>query len=490
VAVSAELMFRPATELAALVRAGELTARELVEISLDQIEALDPMIGAFVEVDADRALASAAEIGPGDERPFAGVPIAIKNNRAVAGLRLTQGSAMMRDFVATYDHSVVAHLRAAGFVIVGTTKLPEFGILPVTEPALHGASRNPWDLERTPGGSSGGSAAALAAGMVPVAHGNDGGGSLRIPAACCGLVGLKAQRHRVSAAPDLGASVLATDGVLTRTVAETAALLDVIAGYEPGDAAWAPPPAEPFALAAARSPGRLRIAYTLVPPIPNAPIDPLCAIATTRAAALLEGLGHVVEEVTPPWQSDDISELFGAYFGAHVALSVYFASLAAGRSEPTAADMEPLSWALWRQTCELSAVGFQVLQNQLQARMRSLVRFLESYDALLTPALAERPLALGALDAAAPAPFEKFARSGRFTPFTPIFNASGQPAIALPLFHGDDDLPLAVQLAGRPGDEAGLLALAAQVEAAAPWSDRRPPTIRPAPPAHPPSPAA
>jgi len=471
--VPPELMFRPAAELAALVRAGEVSARELVEVSLERIEALDPTVGAFVEVDGERALATADEIGPGDQRPFAGVPIAVKNNRAVRGMRLTQGSSMMRDFVAPYDHSVVARLRAAGFVIVGTTKLPEFGILPVTEPASHGPTRNPWDLTRTPGGSSGGSAAAVACGMVPLAHGNDGGGSLRIPAACCGLVGLKAQRHRVSTAPDLGSSALVVDGVLTRSVAETAEVLDVIAGYVTGDAAWAPPLAQAYALAAASPPGRLRIAFTLTPPIPDAAVDPLCAEATTRAAALLEDLGHTVDEVTPPWQSDDIPGLFGEYFAAHIAVSVYYATIASGRSEPRADDMEPLSWALWQQASELSAVRFQVLQTQLQARMRGLITFLEPYDALLTPALAKRPLTLGELDAAAPAPLETFVRSGYFTPFTPIFNASGQPAIALPLFHGEDGLPLGVQLAGRPAGESTLLALGAQLEAAAPWSSRR-----------------
>jgi amidase len=474
---SSELMFRPVSELAASLRAGELAASELVEASLEQIDRLDPLVGAFVEVDREGALATARAIRADDDRPFAGVPIAIKNNRAVQGLRLTQGSAVLADCVASYDHNVVARLRAAGFVIVGTTKLPEFGILPVTEPAAHGPSRNPWDLTRTPGGSSGGSAAAVAAGMVPLAHGNDGGGSLRIPAACCGLVGLKAQRGRVSAAPELGASVLASDGVLTRTVAETASLLDVLAGYVPGDASWAPPPPEPYAQSASRPPERLRIGYTLVPPLPGAPVEAMCADATIRAAALLEGLGHVVEEVTPPWQSEDIADLFGAYFGAHVALSVHFAFLAAGRGEPDESAIEPLSWALWRAAADMNAVRFQVLQTQLQMRMRRLIGFLQDYDALLTPALAERPLPLGVLDAGAEEPLETFARSAYFTPFTPIFNASGQPAIALPLFHGGDGLPLAVQLAGRPGGEGTLLSLAAQLEAAGPWSERRPPAI-------------
>ena len=207
-----------------------------------------------MQVDAERALATAGEIGPGDERPFAGVPIAIKNNRAVEGLRLTNGCSLMAEYVADYDHNVTRRLRAAGFVIVGTTTLPEYGILPVSEARMFGPTRNPWDLERTPGGSSGGAAAAVASGMVPVAHGNDGGGSIRIPAACCGLVGLKPARGRISLAPELGDSPIEIDGVLTRTVADTAAILDVLAGYEPGDATWAPPPAEPFAAAARRAP--------------------------------------------------------------------------------------------------------------------------------------------------------------------------------------------------------------------------------------------
>jgi amidase len=466
-------MFRSASELAELVRSGECSATELVHSSLERIDALDGAVGAFVEVDVDGALAAAAAIGPGDERPFAGVPIAIKNNRAVRGLRLTQGAALMRDFIAPYDHSVVTRLRRAGFVIVGTTKLPEFGILPVTEPALHGPARNPWDLERTAGGSSGGSAAALAAGMVPIAHGNDGGGSLRIPAACCGLVGLKAQRNRVSTAPELGASALTVDGVLTRTVAETAALLDLVAGYESGDAALAPPPAEPFARTAARPPARLRVAFTTLPPLPDATVDPLCIEATKRAAALLESLGHEVEEVTPPWQSEDLLDLFGDYFAVHVAVGVYFAALAGAGGEPRAADMEPLSWALWRRCQSISSVAFQVLQTQIQARMRAVVGYLEQYDAFLTPALAERPLPLGTIDSAAPDPLSAFTRSGYFTPFTPLFNATGQPAIALPLFQGEDGLPLGVQIAGRPAGEGTLLALAAQLEQAEPWVGRR-----------------
>ncbi|MCW3025092.1 MAG: amidase [Solirubrobacterales bacterium] len=468
------LMFRPATELARMVHAGEISASELVQISLERIEELNPSLNAFVDVDEERALATAEKIGPGDPRPFAGVPVAIKNNRPVAGLRLTYGCSLMSDYVADYDHNVTRRLKDAGFVIVGTTTLPEYGILPTSEARLFGPTRNPWDLERTPGGSSGGAAAAVAAGIVPVAHGNDGGGSVRIPAACCGLVGLKPARGRISAAPELGDSSLGIDGMLTRTVADTAAILDVLAGYEPGDATWAPPPPEPFAAAAERSPGKLRIAVATDPPVPDAVVDPICARAVSDAAELLRSLGHEVDEVQPPWRADGLSELFGAVFSIHIALSIAYSGMVAGR-EPTADDMEPMSWAIYSMVRKLSAVDGMGATVRLQAFTRQLVSFLAPYDALLTPALAERPLPLGTLDTSAPEPMSTFTRSGLFTPFTPVFNASGQPGISLPLYQGEDGLPVGVQIVGRPAGEGALLALAAQLEEAAPWADRRPP---------------
>jgi amidase len=468
-----DLMYRSASELAAMVRAGEVSARELVECSLQRIEELDPTLNAFVEVDAERALAAAEEVAPGDARPFAGVPTAIKNLRAVSGLRYTYGCPLMRDHVARYDHNVTRRLRQAGFIIVGTTTLPEYGILPTTEATLFGPTRNPWDLQRTPGGSSGGAAAAVAAGMVPVAHGSDGGGSIRIPAACCGLVGLKPQRGRISVAPDLGDSPLSADGMLTRTVADTAAILDVLAGYETGDATWAPPPPEPFADAAARRPNALRIAATTLSPVAEAVVDPLAAQAVEDAAELLRELGHEVQEVQPPWQAEGVRELFGVVFCTHICLSIAFSGIVAGR-EPTAEDMEPMSWAIYSMVRKLSAVEGLGAASRLQAFTRRLMQFLDPYDALLTPALAERPLPLGTLDPAAPDPMSTFTRSGLFTPFTPMFNASGQPGISVPLFHGEDGLPLAVQLVGRPAAEGTLLALAAQLEAARPWAERRP----------------
>ena len=472
-----DVLFRSATELAAMVREGEVSSRELVETALERIEELNPELNAFVEVDAEGALVAADAIGSGDERPFAGVPTAIKNNRPVAGMRLTYGCKLMQGHVADYDHNVTARLKRAGFVIVGTTTLPEYGILPVSEAHIFGPTRNPWDLERTPGGSSGGSAAAVAAGLVPVAHGNDGGGSIRIPAACCGLVGLKPSRGRISSAPELGDAELVIDGMLTRHVEDAAATLDVLAGYEPGDATWAPDPPEPFAQSALREPLKLRIAATTRPPVADAAVDPISARAVGEAASALRSLGHEVEEVDPPWQDESLRELFGAVFCSAIALSIAWSGMIGGH-DPTAEDMEPMSWAIYSMVRKMSPIEEGAAAVRLQQFSRRLVSFLLPYDALLTPALAERPLPIGTLNTAAPEPMETFTRSAMFTPFTPIFNATGQPAISLPLFEGEDGLPLGVQLAGRPAAEGTLLALATQLQEAVPWAQRRPQMLR------------
>ena len=478
---AADLMLRSATDLAELVRSGELSASELVDASLRRIDDLQPQVNAFVDVDHEGARAAAAAIGPGDERPFAGVPVAIKNNRAVSGLRLTTGAALPGDFRPPRDHNVTRRLRAAGFVLVGTTTLPEWGILPVTEGRRFGPTRNPWDLDRTPGGSSGGSAAAVAAGMVPLAHGNDGGGSLRIPAACCGLVGLKPQRGRISLAPEVGEQFLVVDGVLTRTVRETALLLDVLAGSVLGDASWAPPPPEPFAATAARGlasrPPRLRIGVTTLMPLVETELHPECARAAYDAARLLEDLGHEVEEVAPPWQQPGLLELFTTAFGPAICSSIASAALLAGRP-PQEEDMEPLSWALWTLCNEISAIQATVAGYRLQAYARAVTTWAAPYDALLTPTLAQPPLPTGELDPCGPDPLRTFERSAHFTPYTAISNVTGSPAISLPLYEHDGGLPLAVQLIGRPAQEGALLALAAQVEAAAPWAGRVAPLAR------------
>ena len=312
--------------------------------------------------------------------------------------------------------------------------------------------------------------------MVPVAHANDGGGSTRIPAACTGLVGLKPQRGRISTAPVGGGEFLVADGVLTRTTRETAALLDVLAGYETGDPYWAPPPAEPFAVAAAADPGRLRIAVTTQTPLEGAELDDDAVRSVREAAELLAELGHEIVEADPPWRQPGVLELFTACFGPLVSLNVAFAQLVNGR-DLTAAETENVSWAIWR-LCndKLTSVDGAGAEVQLEGFARQILGWMAPYDALLTPALAEAPVRHGVIDAMSDEPMAAFARSGTFTPFTALFNVSGQPAISIPLLERSDGIPipLSVQLVGRPAAEGALLALAAQLEAARPWAHRRP----------------
>jgi amidase len=468
-----ELLFKPASELATLIHTGQISSSELVTAALERIESLQPTINAFTHIDAEGALAAAEAVSADDPRPFAGVPIAVKDTAPVKGMPYTMASDIFGDFVPGHDAHVVRRIRDAGFVIVGKTNMSEFGILPVSEPRRFGPVRNPWDIGRTPGGSSGGAGAAVAAGMLPLAHGADGGGSIRIPASCCGLVGLKATRGRISRGPDLGDDFLVQDGVLTRTVADTASMLDILAGYEVGDAAWAPSPSEPFATAATSEPGRLRIGYTTSPPI-AAPLDPRCEQAVEDAAQLLTDLGHDVEEVAAPWGKDeDLFRVFTIIFATPTAMGIHFGGLVTGR-EPSPELVEPLAWTLWEGIRERGALDYLLARTQLSAISRGVIALWETYDVVLTPGLAERPVAIGEIDACSDDPWADFGRSGRFTPYTAIFNVTGQPAISVPLYHGDDGLPTSVQLAGRPADEATLLSLAAQLEAARPWADRRP----------------
>ena len=349
-----ELTFMSVGDLAAHVRGGELSAREVTTAALERIEALEPTVNAFVEVDADGALATADTIEPGDERPFAGVPIAIKANVPVAGLPMTFASKFLAGHRAGHSAYLVRRLQEAGFVIIGITNMPEFGILPTTEPRHGGPTRNPWDTDRTPGGSSGGAAAAVASGMLPVAHGNDGGGSLRIPASCCGLVGLKPSRGRVSRGPDLGDSYLGSDGVLTHSVAETAMLLDVLSGYEVGDATWAPRPVEPYTTSIRRDPGRLRIAMSAANAL-DAEVDPECVRGMHETGELLASLGHHVVEDTPSLPGKDMLPTFSHVFGPAVALGVAYGEQLAGRP-PEDDEIEPLSRTLWELSRSMSSV--------------------------------------------------------------------------------------------------------------------------------------
>ena len=460
--MSDDLAFAPALDQAALVRAGDVSPLELVELYLERIERLDPQLNAYVTVDADGARAAA---GARLNGPFAGVPIPIKDLNETAGLRTTYSCRAFANYVPKADAAVVQRIRDAGFVILGKTNTPEFGSIGMTESELNGDCRNPWDTSRTPGGSSGGAAAAVAGGLAPVAHGSDGGGSIRIPASCCSLFGLKPSRGRVSPAPyGSGSLGLGTNGPIARTVRDAAALLDVMSGYEPGDFYTAPVPERPFLAEAGSDPGRLRIAVTTEPPV-DVPVDPVCVAAAQAAAALLSELGHDVTEATPAWRSDDAIEQFTRIWQIGPAVSgVDDLSL-----------LEPLNRMLAEQARATPSPDAAVAVMRLQALTRQIVSFWSDVDVLVTPTLALPPVPVGwALEGS---PKAAFARQWHWTPFTAIVNVTGQPAMSVPLHWTDDGLPVGVQMIGAPFAEATLIRLAAQLEEARPWAHRRPPSF-------------
>jgi amidase len=459
-----ELAFLSAVEQARLVRSGEVASVELVELYLERITRIDPELNAFVTVSADEALATARHLDatPGDSA-FRGVPIAVKDLTATAGIRTTYSCRAYADYVPDFDTAVVRRLRDAGFVIVGKTNTPEFGTVAFTESELNGATRNPWHTALTPGGSSGGAASALAAGLTPIAHGTDGGGSIRIPASCCGVFGLKPSRGRVSSAPFGSLEGLSSAGPLSRTVEDAALLLDVLAGYEPGDPWWAPPSERPFAETVHESSARLRIAATTTPPI-DTPVDPDCVAALTSAAALLSELGHDVREETPPWQEPDLFDKFIAVWQVGPALYPINDTL-----------MTPLNRGLVWNARETSAADYAQAVAWLQALARRIVAFWSSADIVLTPTLALPPVPIGWQEEVEGA-IEQLRRNTVFTPFTAVANLTGLPAMSLPLHWSDEGLPIGVQAIGPPAGDALLLSLAAEIEGARPWSNRRPPT--------------
>jgi amidase len=458
-----ELAFLSAVEQARLVRSGEISSTELVGASLERIERLDPRLNSFVTICAEEALAAAAHVdsAPGDA-PFRGVPIAIKDLAATAGIRTTYSSHAYAQYVPDFDLAVVRRLREAGFIIVGKTNTPEFGTVAFTESDLNGATRNPWNLELTPGGSSGGAAAALAAGLVPAAHATDGGGSIRIPASCCGLFGLKPSRGRVSSAPFASLEGLSTAGPLTHTVEDAANLLDVLTGYEPGDPWWLPSPQRTFVETTLEPCPRLRVAVTATPPI-DVSVDPECVAALDACAALLSELGHQVSEGAPAWSEPDLFETFIAIWQVGPALHPVDEAL-----------MTPLNRGLAESARTSTAADYARAVARLQMLARRIVAFWQGVDVVLTPTLALPPVPIGWQDEVSGA-IEQLRRNTEFTPFTAIANLTGLPAMSLPLHWSDDALPIGVQAIGPPGGDALLLSLAAEIEAAHPWAERRPP---------------
>jgi amidase len=460
--MSDDLAFIPALEQAALVRAGELSPLELVDLYLERIERIDSQLNAYVTVDADGARTAARAPAEG---PFTGVPIPIKDLDETAGLRTTYSCKAFADNVPDFDTNVVRRIREAGFLVIGKTNTPEFGTIAMTESELNGDCRNPWDRSRTPGGSSGGAAAAVAAGLAPLAHGSDGGGSIRIPSSCCGLFGIKPSRGRVSPAPWVSGSLgLATAGPIARTVRDAAALLDVISGNEPGDAYLAPAPERAFVQEANFEPGRLRIAVTTNPPT-LVPVDPACSAALESAADLLDDLGHDVFEQTPPWQSDEIM--------AHFIRVWQIGPATRGVDDLTLLD--PINRMLAESARDTPSPQHATAIAQLQQIARRVLTFWSDVDIVATPTLALPPVPIGwTWQDTDNDPQRAFANQTLFTPFTPLVNVTGQPAMSVPLYWREDGLPIGVQFIARPFDEATLVRLAAQLEAARPWRGRRP----------------
>ena len=474
-----------ATAQAALVRNREVTAIELVDAAITRAEARNPSLNAIIHPRYERARHDAHAAPDG---PFRGVPIVVKDlDGPMAGEPYHMGTRLLRDahHVADHDAYLFAKLRAAGFVVIGKTNSPELGLLPTTEPAAYGPTRNPWDLTRSPGGSSGGTGAAVAAGIVPLGHAGDGGGSIRIPASMCGLVGLKPSRGRVSLGPDEGQAWdgLVARHVLSRTVRDSAAVLDVLAGAMPGDPYTAPPPSAPFASSMEQPLGTLRIGLCTEAPAGVCDVDPECVAATEAAARTLESLGHTVE---PAWP-DALAEanLLSTYLvvtATAVARDLSRIAAIVGRAL-VRNDVEHLTWSFAEMAAGFSAAAHAEAIDTMHAWSRRIAAWWRpedgrGFDLLLTPTLAALPPLVGAIDGNHEEPGRTLAAAIPFGAFTVPWNITGQPAISVPLRTSNRTsgrgaaLPVGVQLVAPQGGEAVLLAAAADLEAAGPWWSR------------------
>ncbi len=475
-----ELARMDATDQAELVRSGTASPEELVEAAIERIESVNEVVNAVIHPLFDKAREAAAA-GPPDG-PFTGVPLVNKDlGAAFAGDPLHLGMRLLKEigFTAPMDSYLAERFRGAGFVTVGKTNTPELGILPTTEPDAYGPTHNPWDTSRSPGGSSGGSAAAVASGMVPIGHANDGGGSIRIPAAACGLVGLKPTRQRISEGPLIGDNMsgLTAELVVSKSVRDTAAVLDAVHGPAPGDPYVAPPPERPYVEELDADPGKLRVGILTEPPL-DAPPDAVVVEAAHEAAGMLEALGHAVADSAPQGlEGFDIIDSFLTRWMAGQAQILDQFGAQSGR-KVTEDDVEPLTWALAEEGWRRSAAQYLEAIAQHQQISRMIAGWFESgFDLLLTPTMGELPTPLGTFDDSGPEPIAAIQRAAKTAAFTALYNATGQPAISVPLCWSEEGLPIGIQLVAPFGGEDVLIRIAAQLERAHPWSDRTPPVF-------------
>jgi amidase len=474
-----DLSHLDATAQAELVRHGDATPLDLVDAAIARIEATNPKINAVITplFDKARAQATAKDLPEG---PFRGVPFLLKDLICQSkGDPFHAGMRLLRDLGWKSDHDsyLAAKFRSAGFIFLGKTNVPELGPLPTTEPEAYGPTRNPWNLSHSPGGSSGGSAAAVAAGLVAAAHGNDGGGSIRIPSSACGLVGLKPSRGRTSLGPDHGDlwSGLVAEHVLTRSVRDTASILDAVAGPMIGDPYFLPLPARPFREEVECDPGRLRIGFMTSAPAGIVPVDPDCVAAVEDAARLLESLGHSVETAHPAALDEPaFIGWFGTVVSTSTARDLDIWSAATGRAIG-AADVEAYTWALAEMGRAVTGPRYIEAIDWLRSHTRRVADWwANGFDLLLTPTLAVPPPPLGHMVPSADDPLQGLRRSTPIATFTAPFNATGQPAISLPLHWNAAGLPIGVQLIAAYAREDVLIRVAAQLEKARPWAGRRP----------------
>ncbi len=460
--------------LAELIRQRQVTPQELLDTAIDRVATHDATINAVVTQMYEQARTAIAVGLP--DGPFAGVPFMLKDLGALyAGVRTSNGSRIFADFVPDHDSTLVERYKAAGLVIMAKTNTPELGISATTEPQLFGPTRNPWCLTHSAGGSSGGAAAAVAAGYLPMAHATDGGGSIRIPAANCGLFGLKPSRGRTPLGPDTGEGLagMSTAHCVSRSVRDSAALLDATQGPAPGDPYAAPPLSRPLLDEVGAPPGRLRIALCKTDYLGNA-IHPACLAAVEAAAQLCETLGHDVEEAAPDLADLPLNQAWRTIPAANLWLNINARAQALGRA-PEPGDVEPLTWAWMQEGRTFSAADYMQTVTTMHLVGRRMGAFFERYDLLLTATLAQPPLQLGQIDATATdvGRYVEFL-FGEITPLTPLFNQTGGAAMTVPLAWSDDGLPIGIQFGGALGDEPKLIRLAAQLEQAQPWAERRP----------------